>query len=186
MLYSLAMATGLRQGELLGLAWDDLDLDTGSLTVRRTLQRYGGAFHLDPPKTKRSRRTLSVSLPLVAALKVHRKRQLEERLRAGNLWQGETWRLVFLSETGEPMWHTTIRNRLREALGRAGLPMMRFHDMRHAAATYMLAQGVSLRTAMEVLGHSTIAVTANTYSHVMPELVRDAGERVSTVLFGDE
>ena len=125
------------------------------------------------------------SHPLAAALKAHRVRQFEERLRAGSLWKGATWGLVFLSETGEPLWHTTIRGHLRKALERAGLPMMRFHDMRHGTATYMVAQGVSLRTVMEVLGHSTIAVTANTYSHVMPELVRDAGERVSTVLFGD-
>ena len=161
-----------------------MDLEVGTLTVRRTLQRYAGAFHLDAPKTQRSRRTLSLSRPLVEALKAHRVRQIEERLRAGSLWHGEAWKLVFLSETGEPVWHSTLRDRFRAALERAGAahdavprPAPRRRDVSSD-------QGVSLRTAMEVLGHSTIAVTANTYSHVMPELVKDAGERVSSALFG--
>jgi integrase len=116
-------------------------------------------------------------------LRAHRSRQIEERLRAGLAWQGEKWGdLVFPNEIGEPLPGTQLTRRFQAVLAAVGLPRQRFHDLRHAAATFMLSEGVSLRTTMELLGHSTIAVTANTYSHVLPELQRDATERVSALL----
>jgi integrase len=181
-LYALALGLGLRQGELLGVTWDDVDLEVGTLAVRRTLQRYGGAYHLDEPKTERSRRTIPLPAGLTGVLRAHRARQLEERLRAGPEWEGDAWRLVFATERGEPLSPCQLTRRFQAALRAAGLPRQRFHDMRHAAASFMLSQGVPLRVAMEVLGHSQIAVTANTYSHVMPEIQRDAMERVGILL----
>ena len=184
-LFTLAVATGLRQSEVLGLTWADLDFESHSLSVRRTLQRYAGAYHLDEPKTERSRRTLHMAEPVEVALRAHRVRQLEERLRAGDQWQ-DAWKLVFTDEFGAPRSGIQLTRRYQALLGRAGLPRQRFHDLRHAAATFMLTQGVGLRTAMEVLGHSQIHVTANTYSHVMPELKEDAAKRVSALLFGGD
>jgi integrase len=183
-LYVVTIALGLRQGETLGLAWADLDLDEGILTVRKALQRVDGAYALGEPKTRRSRRTIAVPAEIVAQLRAHRARQLAERLRAGELWGGDRWGLVFMTETGQPMSGAVVTHRFQAVLKKAGLPRQRFHDLRHAAASFMLAQGVPMRVVMDVLGHSEIAVTANLYSHVMPELQRDATNRTATLLWG--
>jgi integrase len=182
-LYALALGLGARQGEILGLMWADVDLVGHTLAIRHTLQRYDGEWHFDAPKTERSRRSIALPTSLVEMLRTHRSRQLEERLRAGPAWQGEKWGdLVFPNEIGEPLPGTQLTRNFQAMLAAAGLPRQRFHDLRHAAATFMLSEGVSLRTTMELLGHSTIAVTANTYSHVVPALQRDATERVSALL----
>lgn len=184
-LYRVALGLGLRQGEVLGLTWEDVDLGIGRLTVLRALQRYDGAYHLDPPKTKRSSRTLTLPPALVAAFKEHRLRQMEERLLAGPAWTGNEWGLVFTTEAGAPLNGTVVTHKFQMALHKAGLPGMRFHDLRHWSATFMLVQGVPLRVAMEVLGHSQIGVTANLYSHVLPELEQDATSKVGAVLFAE-
>jgi len=183
-LYAVSLSLGLRQGEALGLQWQDVDLDAGTLQVRHTLQRYGGEYHLDDPKTDRSRRTISLPLALVDTLRQHRVRQNEERLRFGPIWAGERWTLVFCDERGLPLDGTAVTRAFQRKLADLGLPAQRFHDLRHAAATFLIAQGVALRVVMEILGHSTIATTADTYGHVMPELQRDATERTAAVLFG--
>ena len=100
------------------------------------------------------------------------------------MWQGDAWGLVFATETGTPLYGSWITKRFQRQLERAGLPRQRFHDLRHAAATFMLALDVPMRAVMEVLGHSQYHVTANTYSHVMPELQRDAMNRVGKALWG--
>lgn len=181
-LIALALGTGARQGELLGLTWGALDLDGGAMHVRRTLQKYGGAFHLDEPKTRRSVRTIPLPAPLVAALRAHRARQLEERLRAGSEWSN-TLDLVFTTERGNPILGSALYHRLQTLLRRAGLPPRSFHSLRHSAATFMLASGTSLRVAQEVLGHSTIAVTADIYGHVAEAAEREATERVGALLW---
>ena len=161
-----------------------MDLDAGTLTVQRNLQRYSGAYHLDETKTARSRRTIPVPDPVIRVLRAHKARQLEERLRAGTAWEGDAWDLVFATERGTPLYGSWITKRFQRKLEAAGLPRQRFHDLRHAAASFMVAQGVSLRTVMEVLGHSQIGVTANTYSHVTSELQRDATNGVAQALWG--
>ena len=184
-LYVLAMATGMRQGELLGLSWEDVDLDAATLAVRATLQRHDGEYHRSEPKTQTSRRTLALPPAVTTALRPHHDRQDFERLRAGAGWTGNAWDLVFATEAGGPLYGTAITRRFQQALQVAGLPRQRFHDLRHAAATFMLSQGVPLKVTQTVLGHSQIAVTANTYSHVMPELQRDAAERVGALLWAE-
>jgi integrase len=183
-LYAVSLSLGLRQGEALGLQWQDVDLEGRTLTVRHTLQRYDGEYHLDDPKTDRSRRTISLPPQLVDALRRHRVQQGEERLRVGPIWAGERWGLVFSNELGEPLDGVAVTRAFQRKLADLGLPAQRFHDLRHAAATFLIAQGVPLRVVMEILGHSTIATTADTYGHVMPELQRDATERTAAVLFG--
>ena len=184
-LFGVALGVGLRQSEALGLRWDDVDLSVGTVAVRRVLQRYGGAFHLDEPKTDRSRRTVPLPAPLVAALGDHRARQIAERLRAGPAWRGGDWGgLVFASESGEPLHGTTVSRRFRRILAEAGIPTMRYHHLRHGAASLMAAQGVPPRVAMEVLGHAQISTTMNVYSHVAPDSQRDAVERVGAAIWG--
>ena len=184
-LFTVALAVGLRQSEALGLRWSDIDLRTGRLSVGRALQRYDRDFHLDEPKTKRSRRTVALPGPVVQSLREHRARQLEERLRAGPAWVGERWGdLVFSNETGAPLHGTTVARRFKQLIAEAGLPPMRYQHLRHGAASLMAAQGVPPRVAMEVLGHSQISTTMNIYSHVAPESQQVAADRVAEALWG--
>jgi integrase len=184
-LFTVALAVGLRQGEALGLRWPDVDLDAGTLTIQRSLQRVGGEWLFLEPKTARSRRTLPLPGPVVAALREHRARQLQERLRIGPAWEGERWGdLVFTDEAGGPLSGFHVRRRFYALLAVAGLPPMRYHDLRHGAASLMAAQGVPIRTAMEILGHSQISTTANIYAHVAPELTREAADRMAAALWG--
>ncbi len=184
-LYLTALSLGLRQGEVLGLVWENVDLEARTLQVDAALQRQGGAYHRVEPKTWRSRRTLDLPPQLAERLRAHRLQQLEERLRAGDRWPGDGWDLVFTTTAGQPLSGAVVTHRFQDILVRAGLPRRRFHDLRHSAASFMLAQGVPLRVVMEVLGHSDIATTGNIYAHVARELTRDATVRVEAVLWGE-
>lgn len=179
-LYSVALTLGLRQGEALGLRWQDVDLEMGYLRVTRQLQRFGGVFQLVEPKTVRSRRTI-VMPPMVArVLSQHQARQDTERRTAGTNWK--EWGLVFARPDGYPLDGTVVTHQFHRFLEQSGLPQRRFHDLRHSCATLLLAQGVSPRVVMEILGHSHIALTMNTYTHVVPELRRDAAQRMESLL----
>jgi integrase len=182
-LYAVSLSLGLRQSEALGLTWECIDFDAGTLSVRKVLQRYGGAYHLDEPKTQRSRRTIALPTPLVDVLRRHRVRQNEERLRAGPHWPGQ-WDLVFCRVDGQPLAGTEVTRQFQRRLAQLGLPRQRWHDQRHAAASFLLSQGVPLRTIMSILGHSTIAVTSDLYAHVAVEMQRDATDRVGSLLWG--
>lgn len=179
-LYAVALALGLRRGEALGLTWNCLDLEGGQLTVRQALQRQKGGLTLVEPKTPRSRRTIAIPAFGVAQLKAHRARQVAEQLEAGPDWQDRGF--VFTTTIGTPLDPDNVTKYFQKLVKDAGLRRQRFHDLRHACATLLLAQGVSMRTTMEVLGHSQIAVTANLYSHVVPELKRDAADRMDALL----
>ena len=179
-LYTVALVIGLRQGETLGLRWVDVDLEAGTLTVRNALQRLRPGWELVEPKTTRSRRTLALPAVAISALRAHRTRQLEERLWAGSRWQEHGF--VFTSAIGTPLDASGVSRRFHAALAAASLPRQRFHDLRHACASLLLVQGVSPRVVMEILGHSQISLTMNTYSHVMPELQREAADRIDAAL----
>lgn len=178
-LYTVALALGLRQGEALGLRWEDIDLDTGNLHVRKQLQRIDGKLRLTEPKTTRSRRSVALPLFAVDALREHRVRQLEERLLAGSRWQDQG--LVFPSTIGTPLDTRNLVHRYHALLERAGLPRRRFHDLRHTCPTLLLIQGEDLRVVMEVLGHSQITLMANTYQHVVQSLKRGAADRMQAI-----
>ncbi len=183
-LYTVALSLGLRQGEALGLRWQDVDLDTGTLRVAVTLQRLNRQKPcLAEPKTRQSRRTLPIPSPLATQLRAHRKRQLEDRLLAGERWNGDDWNLVFANRVGGPLDPTHVVKAFKQHLTRAGLPDIRFHDLRHSCASLLVAQGTHPREVMEILGHSTITLTMNTYSHVMPQAKRTAIDALSGVLF---
>ena len=176
-LYVLAITAGLREGELLGLKWEDLDLDAGTLSVRRTLSEARSGRFFEAPKNGKGR-SIRLTKQAVEALRSHRKRQNEERLRLGTLWEDNG--LVFPAQTGTPMnaKNLTVRS-FKPLLERAGLPRsVRVHDLRHTCATLLLGKGVHPKIVQELLGHATIAITLDTYSHVLPNM---QGEAVSAM-----
>ena len=180
--WSVALALGLRQGEALGLWWDDLDLNNATLTVRRALQRKpGGGLVLVEPKSAAGRRTVVLPQPLAIALRRHRVAQHEERLAAGSLWTDHGF--VFTTNRGTAIDPRADHRSWQALLSRAGVRPARLHDARHTAATLLLAQGVPARVAMQILGHSQISLTLGTYSHVVPELAHEAAERIAGVLW---
>jgi integrase len=182
-LYVVAVHTGLRQGELLALKWDDLDLEGETLRVRRTLTYSGGKHFLSEPKTKKSRRTVRLTPSAVAALRGHLERQMEEIDRLGSLYQPGG--LVFSSTTGSIINPSNLRNRsFARLLQRAGLSGrgVRFHDLRHTCATLLLSRNVNPKIVSEMLGHATIAITLDTYSHVLPEMQEKAAKAMEEAL----
>src|SRR5215217_9401387 len=173
-LYVLAIATGLRQGELLALKWEDVDLERGVLRVRRTLTRAGGKVSLGEPKTKKSRRSVNLTAAAVEALQSHLSHQLEEMEQLGSLYRPGG--LVFANEIGGIINPSNLRNRsFARLLKRAGLPPdTRFHDLRHTCATLLLSRNVNPKIVSEMLGHSSIAITLDTYSLVLPTMQESA------------
>ncbi len=180
-LYSVVLAVGLRQGEALGLGWDDVDLKRGEIRVARALQRVGGKLTYVEPKSETSRRVVAIPVPIVAELQAHQDAQGFERRGAGEKWT-ETG-LVFTTKIGTPLDGGNVTKQFQAILEGAGLPRQRFHDLRHSCASLLLAQGVHPRVVMETLGHSQISLTMNTYSHVMPELQREAADKMGELLF---
>lgn len=178
-LYTVALAIGLREGEALGLRWQDINFDTGVLTVLVGLQRIEGKLRLKSLKTEHSRRSLTLPQFAIAALRAHRARQLEERLQAGELWREHD--LVFTTTLGEPLDSRNVVRRFKRALRQAELPDQRFYDLRHTCASLLLVQGVHPRVVMEILGHSQISLTMNTYSHVAPQLQDEAAQRMDNL-----
>jgi integrase len=183
-LFVLAMATGLRQSELLGLSWPDVDLGAAAITVRAGLHRHDRGYIRTEPKTAASRRRLDLPAQAVAALHARLAQQKTDRLRVGPSWIGNPWDLVFTTEFGEPLSGFGVTRAFKRLLHEAGLPDQRFHDLRHGTATYLLVQGVPLKVVQTMLGHSTIHVTADTYAHVLPSLARDAADKVGELLWG--
>lgn len=181
-LYELALRTGLRRGELLGLRWADLDLVAGDLHVRQTLQRDPATRALVgyPPKSASSRRRIALPAACAASLRAHRSRQHAQRQTAGEGWQDHD--LVFTRPDGRPLDGSTVHRLFGDLCGIAGVRRIRFHDLRHSCATLLLEQGVDLVTIKELLGHSQIHVTANVYAHVRPRLQRNAIEAMDAVL----
>jgi integrase len=224
---AVALGCGLRLGEALGLKWDDVDLDVGTLQVRHALQRLGGnpaarrplvaerrrllaairaaedrsqrvalaneldavrrrlrgiktTLQLVEPKSARSRRTVMLPAVAVAALRTHRRRQLEARLAAGEGWHDLGF--VFTTPIGTPADPHNIHKDFRQLLNEAKLPRFRIHDLRHSCATLLHAQGVDPRTIMQTLGHSQVSLTLNTYAHVLPALQKDAADKLNAIL----
>jgi integrase len=179
-LFVLAIHTGLRQGELLGLKWEDVDLESGTLRVRRTLATTKSGPMLTAPKTKGSRRSVKLTQGTLDALRSHLKRQLQE-IRAGSLWRENG--LVFASETREPLDRRYLTSRrFKGLLESAGLPEIRFHDLRHTCATLLLSKNVNPKIVSEMLGHATIAITLDTYSHILPNMRDQAAAAMEEAL----
>lgn len=181
-LYRVALSLGLRQGEALGLRWQDIDLDARTLRVAVAPQAANGALTLVEPKTENARRTLSLPLALVTALKAHRAGQAAERLKLGASWQDHG--LVFCTRSGTPIHPRNLIRAFQTVRERAGLPPMRFHDLRHSCLSLLAAQGIPARVAMAIAGHSDIRLTQNVYTHVYDEAKRQAADAMDRLFPG--
>jgi integrase len=182
--YLLFATTGTRRGEVLGLRWCDVDLDQARLSVRQTLLTINYELHLSEPKTRRSRRSISLDPATVSALRAHRKAQLEERLA----W-GESWRdtgLVFTREDGDPVHPGGVSDAFERTVKRARLPRIRLHGLRHTYATLALSAGVPLWAVADLLGHSNVSVTDRFYRHAIPSILEEAAGKVAGLILGGD
>jgi integrase len=181
--FLIAVETGARPEEYLGLRWSDVDFENRVVCVRRALVwRKGGGFIFTEPKTSRSRRSIPLSTSAIDELKKHRRRQGERRLKLGE--QYENHDLVFATETGTPLlWRNLTRRHFKPLLRKAGLPEIRLYDLRHTTATLLLQAGENPKIVSERLGHASIALTLDTYSHVLPTMQRGATEKLERMIY---
>jgi integrase len=178
---TLALATGMREGEILGLRWSDVDLDLGMLRVNCTVTYVTGHGCVEgEPKTETSKRGVMLPPMVVDVLKRHRLKQLEKRIAAGAAWVDRD--LVFPGDHGDFLISDTLLRRFHRLLEQIGLPRIRFHDLRHSAATLLLSMGVQMKVIQELLGHSSINITADIYSHVLPPTHREAIDKMGKFL----
>ncbi|NYV74862.1 site-specific integrase [Streptomyces sp. UH6] len=177
--FVLAVALGMRRGEILGLHWQDVDLDRRTLTVRTTLHRDNTALYFDTTKNRRSR-VIPIPLMCVAPLRWQRLRQGTQRAAAGESWPVSD--LVFTTRNGRPIEPRNLYRSFLRIAEAAGLPKVRLHDTRHGCASLLFAAGVAPRTVMEILGHSQIAVTMNIYTHVHDDTRREAMSHMDRLL----
>ena len=184
-LYTLAIATGMRQGEILGLKWSDIDWGSGSIFVQRQVQyQVGQGMVFTDVKTSSSRRRISIGPITQDKLREHEQFQQLQRASAGKRWK--EYELVFPSSIGTPKSPRNLLREFKVLLEEAGLPSIRFHDLRHTAASFMLLQGNSPKVAMERLGHSTVQTTLDIYSHLLPTLQKKMAESLDKLLYPDE
>lgn len=180
--FALIAATGMRRGEALAVRWVDVDLDAGTLAVTGTLGRGGGTLERTSPKSARSRRTLALTPGVVAVLRRQRVEQLEAKMRAGSRWSDSGF--VFTTEIGTPIEPRNVLREFVAAVDRAGIDGdgVGLHTLRHSAATAMLDAGVPLHVVSRILGHSSVAITGDTYGHAGDARQRDAVDVLATAL----
>jgi integrase len=181
--FLVAALTGMRRGEVLGLRWDDLDLDAGYLSVRRSRTCVGYEVRVEPPKTKRGERRIDLGRRTVATLRAWRKAQLEERLSWGEAWSDTGY--VFTREDGAPVHPDRFSKLFARTIREAGLPRIPLKNLRHTHATLLLKAGVHPKVVQERLGHASIAITLDTYSSVSQGMQAEAAELGETAVFGD-
>jgi len=181
-IWLVALTTGMRRGELLGLRWSDVDLTRGELQVRQSLVEVDGKPVFQEPKTASGRRKVALSSATLAALRTHRTRQLELRLSLGSDWRNMD--LVFGNADGGPILPANLLRAFRRIIQRAGVPPITFHALRHTHATLLLKEGLHAKIVSERLGHANIGITLDTYSHVLPDMQREAAESIDRALFG--
>ncbi len=182
---TIAVMTGMRRGEILALRWSDIDFQANVLFVRHTINRYPGHGYVEgDPKTKSSRRKIVLPNIVMEALKDQRPMQDETRKKAGAKWVENN--LIFTNRQGGYLNPNGVLHAFHRILDAAGLPHMRFHDLRHSAATILLTMGVHPKVVQELLGHSTISMTMDTYSHVLPSMQKDAMDRINDAFLQED
>ncbi len=180
--WALALCTGMRKGEILGLRWKDVDLEAGRLTVNQTLISVAYRPQFGSPKSVAGGRTLDLDSKTVQVLKVHKSRQAEERLAWGPAYQDSG--LVFTCENGELVHPEAFGRAFKRLIKKSGVPTIRFHDCRHTSASLALQAGVNILVVSKRLGHASVSFTLDTYGHEMPGQQQDAADRVAAVVYG--
>lgn len=180
--YVLAATTGMRRGEVLGVRWQDVDLDQGRLSISQTLVAVGRDVHFSEPKTARGRRMIALDPHTTRSLRAHRERQMFERAVAGRYVDHD---LVFAEADGSPLSPDAFSEAFWRHAASANLPRIRFHDLRHTHATMALAAGVHPKVVSERLGHASVAFTLDTYSHAIPAMQETAADLVASLVFGE-
>ncbi|MDH5327985.1 MAG: site-specific integrase [Gammaproteobacteria bacterium] len=175
-----AVTTGLRRGELVGLKWKDIDLETSGVTVSRSIQQTKGKVEIKKPKTESSKRTVTIPSIAMEALQTHRIEQNKQRLKLGKIYQNEDW--VFAKPDGSLWKPDSLTQAFRKLISDSGLPKVRFHDLRHSHASQLLKKGVHPKVAQERLGHSSIAITLDLYSHLLKGVQEEAASKVDEAL----
>ena len=180
-LWHLMITGGLRPAEGLGLKWQDIEGE--GVHVRRSLiERGAEEMHFAEPKTERSRRYVTLPASTMAALDAHRKKQVKERLKAGDKWECKD--LIFATRTGGPLQQRNVRRNFKRVLKTAELPPMRIYDLRHTTASLLLASGENIKTISERLGHSDVSLTLSVYSHLLNTAQRSAADKMETIVSG--
>jgi integrase len=183
-LYALMLSTGLRRGEALGLKWTDLDEDKGLLHVRRQLKREEGVLVVADTKTSRSRRTINLPTAMLSALQAHRERQETRSKALGHAWVNTGF--IFTSDIGTPFEPRNLHREFKKICLDAGLGDWHPHELRHSAASLMLAHGVKLQVVSELLGHSSIRMTADVYGHILDPDRQVAAEVMNATLWAEK
>ncbi|MCP3031952.1 site-specific integrase [Halobacillus sp. A1] len=182
LIIKLAITTGLRRGELLGLQWEDIDLDTRTIEVKHSLQYLNGeGFNLKTTKTKSSIRSVVVPTFIIEELKKYKHQKKKDKLRAAELWEGGQYDYVFSSEFGKPLYPTVPGTWWRRFIKRTGFKFIRFHDLRHTAATILINQGVHAKVISERLGHADIKTTMNIYGQYVRQADEEAADKLNTL-----
>lgn len=176
--FYLAVSTGMRQGELLGLRWKDIDFEKGCLYVRQTLSHDGKTF-LTGAKTKASLRTIGLSNKAIEKLKKH-KSYMDKMKRDCPSYQDND--LVVCTQIGTPINPSNLRRSFNRLIEKAAVPKIRFHDLRHTHATLLLSEGINVKVISERLGHSSIKITLDTYSHVLPIMQEEAAKTLDAII----
>jgi integrase len=185
LIFELALLTGMRPEEYLALQWSDIDFERSTATVRRALVRHKKSWSFQETKTARSRRTVFLPTLLLQKLMAHKREQSVLRLKLGSLWQA--FDLIFCSETGTPLSIPNLTYRyFRPILERAELPRIRLYDLRHSCATLLLIAEENPKVVSERLGHSTVVLTLDTYSHVLPTMQQSATARLEKLLYAND
>lgn len=179
---TVGLSLGLRRGELLGLRWDDIDLETGVVQVRGQFKRVVGKAAYGDLKTPKSRRTLNLPDEAVRALREHRRRQKEEQLAAGEAWRASGF--VFTTPIGTPIDPDNFSKAFKAIAERAGLGDWHLHELRHSCASLLLAEGVPLKVVSELLGHTNISTTADIYGHLAPAQFAAAADAIGKAIWG--
>jgi integrase len=179
-IFFLAAYTGMRKGEILGLKWDDINFEEKTISIKRTLYKLADKFVLQQPKTKSARRIIYMDDDIIKILKKQKAKQNEERLKYAGVYMEQN--MVFARPSGDFVFPSSLNTMFGRFIKRAGLPPIRFHDLRHTHATILLGMDINPKIVAERLGHASVQTTLDTYSHVMPSMKKQLSEQFSIAM----